>query len=84
MMHVSAVKSLLTALRQLSSQCLSGNSQLLGQHIGTVVFSVERMASILVNNLHSKHLVFKHQKSRASLYCIYFMYQIVSVCKGTK
>ncbi|XP_020087242.1 protein MON2 homolog isoform X3 [Ananas comosus] len=52
MMHVSAVKSLLTALRQLSSQCLSGNSQLLGQHIGTVVFSVERMASILVNNLH--------------------------------
>ncbi|KAJ8475568.1 hypothetical protein OPV22_019295 [Ensete ventricosum] len=52
LMHVSAVKSLLSALRQLSSQCSSGNSQALSQQIGGVAFSVERMTSILVNNLH--------------------------------
>ncbi|CAL9055746.1 unnamed protein product [Musa banksii] len=52
LMHVSAVKSLLSALRQLSSQCSSGNSQAQSQQIGGVAFSVERMTSILVNNLH--------------------------------
>ncbi|XP_074581344.1 uncharacterized protein LOC141837874 isoform X2 [Curcuma longa] len=52
LMHVSAVKSLLSALRQLSSQCSSGNSQTLSQQIGGVAFSVEHMISILVNNLH--------------------------------
>ncbi|WOL08916.1 hypothetical protein Cni_G17669 [Canna indica] len=52
LMHVSAVKSLLSALCQLSSQCSSGNSQTASQQISGVAFSVERMTSILVNNLH--------------------------------
>ncbi|XP_042398524.1 protein MON2 homolog [Zingiber officinale] len=52
LMHVSAVKSLLSALRQLSSQCSSGYSQTLSQQIGGVAFSVEHMISILLNNLH--------------------------------
>ncbi|XP_072952390.1 uncharacterized protein [Typha angustifolia] len=52
LMHVPAVKSLLSALSQLSSQCIYGNPQSLGQQIGNVAFSVERMTSILVNNLH--------------------------------
>lgn len=56
LMHVSAVKSLLSALRQLSSQCISGNLSVMGQsssqHTGNVAFSVERMTLILVNNLH--------------------------------
>ncbi|XP_020274026.1 protein MON2 homolog isoform X2 [Asparagus officinalis] len=56
LMHVSAVKSLLSALCQLSSQCILGNSSVTGQassqHTGSVAFSVERMTSILVNNLH--------------------------------
>ncbi|KAJ6846953.1 protein MON2-like protein isoform X4 [Iris pallida] len=55
LMHVSAVKSLLSALRQVSSQCISGNSSLgqaSNQHTGSIAFSVERMTSILVNNLH--------------------------------
>ncbi|KAK3011261.1 hypothetical protein RJ639_010612 [Escallonia herrerae] len=56
MMHVSAVKSLLSALRQLSHQCmvgpLSGFGQASTQRIGSISFSVEKMISILVNNLH--------------------------------
>ncbi|KAJ0982542.1 hypothetical protein J5N97_010797 [Dioscorea zingiberensis] len=56
LMHISAVKSLLSALRQLSSQSVPGNSIAIGQatsqQIGNVAFSVERMTSILVNNLH--------------------------------
>ncbi|XP_010923723.2 uncharacterized protein [Elaeis guineensis] len=52
LMHISAVKSLLSALRQLSSQYISGNSQTSSQQNGTVAFSVKRMMSILVNNLH--------------------------------
>ncbi|KAF9606220.1 hypothetical protein IFM89_023803 [Coptis chinensis] len=56
LMHISAVKSLLTALRQLSSQCIPGNSSGFGQassqHIGSIGFSVDRMLSILVNNVH--------------------------------
>jgi hypothetical protein len=52
LMNVTAVKSLLSALHQLSSQHLSGNSQLSGQQIGSIAFSVEHMTSILVNNLH--------------------------------
>lgn len=52
LMNIAAVKSLLSALHQLSSQHISGNSQLSGQQIGSIAFSVERMMSILVNNLH--------------------------------
>ncbi|XP_031404263.1 protein MON2 homolog isoform X3 [Punica granatum] len=55
LMHISAVRSLLTALRQLSHQCIAGAS-IVGpassQKLGTINFSVERMISILVNNLH--------------------------------
>lgn len=56
LMHVSAVKSLLSALRQLSSQCISGYpsgmGQALNQQIGSVAFCVESITSVLVNNLH--------------------------------
>ncbi|XP_057962995.1 uncharacterized protein LOC131154318 isoform X2 [Malania oleifera] len=56
LMHISAVKSLLSALHQLSHQCLPGTSNGFGQassqKIGSISFSVERMISILVNNLH--------------------------------
>ncbi|WOG82786.1 hypothetical protein DCAR_0101954 [Daucus carota subsp. sativus] len=56
MMHVSAVKSLLSALRQLSYQCMQGTlggpGQASSQKIGSINFSVERMISILVSNLH--------------------------------
>ncbi|KAK7269248.1 hypothetical protein RIF29_21968 [Crotalaria pallida] len=56
LMHISAVKSLLSALCQLSHQCMSGTSSGLGpttsQKIGSISFSVERMISILVNNVH--------------------------------
>ncbi|CAK9187180.1 unnamed protein product [Ilex paraguariensis] len=56
LMRVSAVKSLLSALRQLSHQCmvstLSGIGQASSQKIGSICFSVERMLSIIVNNLH--------------------------------
>ncbi|KAA8544984.1 hypothetical protein F0562_019799 [Nyssa sinensis] len=56
LMHISAVKSLLSALCQLSHQCmtgtLSGFGQASNQKIGSISFSVERMISILVNNLH--------------------------------
>ncbi|KAL3843987.1 hypothetical protein ACJIZ3_001390 [Penstemon smallii] len=55
-MHVSAVQSLLSALRQLSRQCmaatLSSNGMTPNQKIGSISFSVERIISILVNNLH--------------------------------
>lgn len=58
LMHVSAVKSLLSALCQLSSQTVPGSLTVTGQatnqQIGSVAFSIERMTSILVNNLHRK------------------------------
>ncbi|KAJ8556427.1 hypothetical protein K7X08_029818 [Anisodus acutangulus] len=56
LMHVSAVKSLLSALRQLSYQCMSAAVSGFGppssQKSGSIGFSVERMLSILVNNVH--------------------------------
>lgn len=56
LMHISAVKSLLSALRQLSYQSmagtLSGISQTSSQKTGSISFAVERMISILVNNIH--------------------------------
>ncbi|XP_044475978.1 protein MON2 homolog isoform X3 [Mangifera indica] len=56
LMHISAVKSLLSALRQLSHQCMVSISSSSGptstQKIGSISFSVERMISVLVNNLH--------------------------------
>ncbi|CAA6667168.1 unnamed protein product [Spirodela intermedia] len=56
LMDIAAVKSLLSALHQLSSQCISVNSSSLGpnfvQQLSSVAFSVERMLSILENNLH--------------------------------
>ncbi|KAK9291973.1 hypothetical protein L1049_019925 [Liquidambar formosana] len=56
LMHISAVQSLLSALCQLSHQCMAGTSASFGQassqKIGNISFSVERMISILVNNLH--------------------------------
>ncbi|XWS42471.1 hypothetical protein CRYUN_Cryun16bG0016700 [Craigia yunnanensis] len=55
LMHISAVKSLLSALCQLSHQCMvetsSGFGPSTNQKIGSISFSVERMISILVNNL---------------------------------
>ncbi|XP_028554157.1 protein MON2 homolog isoform X3 [Dendrobium catenatum] len=59
LMHVSAVKSLLSALRQLSSQCISGYpsgmGQTVNQQIGSVAFCVESITSVLLNNLHRVH-----------------------------
>ncbi|XP_042986113.1 protein MON2 homolog isoform X8 [Carya illinoinensis] len=56
LMHLSAVKSLLSALHQLSDQSLAAASSAFGpassQKLGSISFSVERMISILVNNLH--------------------------------
>ncbi|GKV07351.1 hypothetical protein SLEP1_g19144 [Rubroshorea leprosula] len=56
LMHISAVKSLISALCQLSDQCMTGTSSGFGpatnQKIGSISFSVERMISILINNLH--------------------------------
>ncbi|KAK6139372.1 hypothetical protein DH2020_026880 [Rehmannia glutinosa] len=56
LMHVSAVQSLLSALRQLSRQCiaatLSNVGQASNQKIGSISFSVDRILSILTNNLH--------------------------------
>lgn len=56
LMHLSAVKSLLSALRQLSHQCMAAAASAIGptssQKLGSISFSVERMISILVNNLH--------------------------------
>lgn len=59
LMQISAVKSLLSALCQLSHQCVtedvSGVGQASSQKIGSISFSVERIISILVNNIHSKY-----------------------------
>ncbi|XP_054804330.1 uncharacterized protein LOC129307410 isoform X2 [Prosopis cineraria] len=55
LMNISAVKSLLSALCQLSHQCMSSTSSGLApasQKIGSISFSMERMISILVNNVH--------------------------------
>lgn len=56
LMHLSAIKSLLSALNQLSHQCVTMASTGFGptssQKFGSISFSVERMVSILVNNLH--------------------------------
>ncbi|KAJ4955381.1 hypothetical protein NE237_012164 [Protea cynaroides] len=56
LMHISSVKSLLSALCLLSHQYMLGNSSGFGQtsnqQVGNISFSVERMISILVNNLH--------------------------------
>ncbi|KNA25395.1 hypothetical protein SOVF_006550 [Spinacia oleracea] len=55
-MHISAVKSLVSALCQLSQQSLPGISgsspSTSSQKIGSISFSVERMISILVSNVH--------------------------------
>ncbi|KAL8171076.1 hypothetical protein V2J09_022880 [Rumex salicifolius] len=56
MMSIGSVKSLLSALCQLSQHCLLRTSSGFGsastQKMGSISFSVERMISILVNNLH--------------------------------
>lgn len=56
LMHLSAVKSLISALCLLSQQSLpatfSGFASSSSQKIGSINFSVERMISILVNNVH--------------------------------
>ncbi|KAL8061656.1 hypothetical protein ABFX02_02G099900 [Erythranthe guttata] len=56
LMHVSAVQSLLSALRQLSCQCmaatLSSNGQTSNHKLGSISFSVDRILLILTNNLH--------------------------------
>jgi hypothetical protein len=55
-MQVSSVKSLLSALHMLSHQSMtetSGSvSSASSKQIGSISFSVDRMISILVNNLH--------------------------------
>ena len=63
-MNTTAVKSLMSALHQLSSQHISGRSQLSGQQIVSISFSVERMASILVNNLHSGFFLYLEHSFR--------------------
>ncbi|XP_010674897.2 uncharacterized protein LOC104890970 isoform X2 [Beta vulgaris subsp. vulgaris] len=56
LMQISAVKSLVSALCQLSQQSLpgivGGFPQTSSQKIGSISFSVERLISILVNNVH--------------------------------
>lgn len=56
LMHITAVQSLLSALRQLSCQCmdatLSSNGQASNQKMGSINFSVDRILSVLTNNLH--------------------------------
>ncbi|CAG7872296.1 unnamed protein product [Brassica rapa] len=56
LMHVSAVKSLLSALYMLSHQSMTETSDSVSsassKKIGSISFSVDRMISILVNNLH--------------------------------
>ncbi|CAI0384415.1 unnamed protein product [Linum tenue] len=58
MMHIAAVKSLLSALCQLSYQCMSTATVSgsfgpgISQKIGTISFAVERMLSIVSNNVH--------------------------------
>ncbi|KAF8388069.1 hypothetical protein HHK36_026735 [Tetracentron sinense] len=72
LMHISAVKSLLSALRQLSHQCIPGTSSGFGQtssqQTGSISFSVERMILILVNNLHStsRGEMFERRKSSST------------------
>ncbi|XP_020540275.1 protein MON2 homolog isoform X1 [Jatropha curcas] len=64
LMRISAVKSLLSALRQLSHQCMcdasGGFGPAVNQKIGSISFSVERMISILVNNLHRVEPLWDH------------------------
>ncbi|WCJ43970.1 ARM repeat superfamily protein [Euphorbia peplus] len=64
LMHISAVKSLLTALCQLSHQCMceatGGFGPAVHQKIGSISFSVERMISILVSNLHRIEPLWDH------------------------
>ncbi|KAG5232577.1 protein MON [Salix suchowensis] len=71
MMHISAVKSLLSALCQLSHQCMLGTSVGVGsavtQKIGSITFSVERMISILVNNLHNVTGAYSTQKTELNI-----------------
>ncbi|XP_056845937.1 uncharacterized protein LOC108812514 isoform X3 [Raphanus sativus] len=61
LMHVSAVKSLLSALHMLSHQSMtetSGSvSSAASKKIGSINFSVDRMISVLVNNLHRVELL---------------------------
>ncbi|CAH8299817.1 unnamed protein product [Eruca vesicaria subsp. sativa] len=56
LMHVSAVKSLLSALHMLSHQSMTETlgsvSSATSKKIGSISFSVDRMISVLVNNLH--------------------------------
>ncbi|XP_074292704.1 uncharacterized protein LOC141619592 isoform X3 [Silene latifolia] len=56
LMHISAVKSLVSALCLLSEQSLrgasSGSSPASIQKMGSISFSVERIICILVNNVH--------------------------------
>jgi len=69
LMNIAAVKSLLSALHQLSSQHISGSSQLSVQQIGSISFSVERMTTILVNNLHRRcFLYLEHSCRENNLY----------------
>ncbi|XP_050223198.1 uncharacterized protein LOC126673214 isoform X2 [Mercurialis annua] len=64
LMHISAVKSLLSALSQLSHQYMCeasvGFGPVVNQKIGSINFSVERMISILVNNLHRVEPLWDH------------------------
>lgn len=56
-MNISSVKALISALRQLSYQSMHGASASVGpgssQKVGNIKFSVERMISIIANNIHS-------------------------------
>ncbi|CAI9102822.1 OLC1v1001167C1 [Oldenlandia corymbosa var. corymbosa] len=56
LMTVPAVKSLISALRQLSHQYMTATSgslsQASNQKLGSIGFAVERLLTILVNNLH--------------------------------
>uniref|UniRef100_A0A7N0ZU03 Protein MON2 homolog n=1 Tax=Kalanchoe fedtschenkoi TaxID=63787 RepID=A0A7N0ZU03_KALFE len=64
LMHISSVKSLLSALRQLSLSSMPGASASVGpgtsQKIGNIKFSVERMISIIVNNIHRVEPLWDH------------------------
>ncbi|ERM93505.1 protein MON2 homolog isoform X2 [Amborella trichopoda] len=75
-MDTFAVKSLLSALRMLSNQCMRGSLSSFGQspgsnsggylppgssqQIGCITFSVERMLAILNNNLHRVEPLWDH------------------------
>ncbi|CAN8255686.1 unnamed protein product [Cochlearia groenlandica] len=56
LMHLSAVKSLLSALHMLSHQSMTETSGSVSspssKKVGSISFSVDRMISVLVNNLH--------------------------------